>query len=747
MIEDTEELREFLVDALRDRGFDVEEAVTADEAIHKARQCPFDLVVTDVRLEGKDGLEALRDIKGSTPEIQSLVITGYASEADSIRAVQLGAGDYLKKPFGLEEFVQTVSRLVSKVWEERKAARRDSATLDAALWALCAVAETLSPELPLLAQRAEDIAKGLGFSEQASRIAQVMVMLEALAEEEVVGLDRLRPLLDELVSDAPELTRSLVDAVMIEAGRRSGEVDEAIKTSLQNVDNRVRPFSGDSDFASWVTLAEALEQRGDLVTALKTYEELQRDAVTNEQRVTVASRLARVYGRLGQAKPAIDSAAEAVKRARDIGPVAATAATIESGLRLLDLAPAQAVDFLKEGGQKARELHLECELAIARLGLVVLGEGDVKYLPNCLKVLRQPRFGQALASAAPWLLPFLLAQPAAEESERALQLLLTLRSDYAAAILTNPEIPEATRLRLLEIIESHSLHHLYTAVLGSLSNCASEALRSASAGLLRTPLSASVSGSVLVISSLGPFVISRNGSLIDERAWGSQKIKFLLALLVSRPGRLVSDDLILETFWPRCTPEKGRISLNQACTRIRRNLRNDDLGPAQKIVLKAPGGLVFDPEVNLLHDYIELVDCLKKGEERYRKDPIEAMAVWREILKFPDADYLDGCYHDFAIETRADLTRQLESALRKLAALSLQQGEPEVCLESSRRVLSREPCCQDSHAAVMQAQLKLGRPEQALRQYQICEKALRHELELEPATSLIELRERAKLMM
>ncbi len=746
VLEDTDELREFLAEGLRDRGFEVVEATHADEAIARARERAFDLVVTDVRLEGKDGLEALADIKSGSPLVQSLVITGYASEADSIRAVQLGVGDYIKKPFGLEDFLQTISRLVSRIWEQRRLEQKDRAMLETALWALRAVATAHIEDPGELIDLASRAARNLRLAPKAVLLVQVMTVLELLSDEAAVGLEDLSPILGDLLAEAPDSAREIVDGALKVCGYREGVPVPAVADALRQPNLPESP-GGETDVKALLGLSEAIEQRGDLATAARLYEELAAGLPSGPDRVTLSSRLLRVHSQLGHRDQSRKWSEEILLHARDLGPVSAARFLVESGLQLMSLDPERASEFLIQGGKQAKSLMLECELAVARLALIALNRGDAKALPASLKVLRQPRFVRTLGQAGAWLLPLLAGMPPAEESRKTLDQLIGLRSDLVSDFIRDTARDEQQRLGVVRQIESSQHRYLYTSVLESLAgNDGPSSLREAAQELLDKP--ATPGGpAVLTVQSLGPFTVTRNGHTIADADWGSQKIKFLLAMLMARPGRLFAEDLVLEIFWSNRTPDKGKVSLNQACTRIRRNLKSDSQHDG-KYILRTAGGLRFDPQVPLAHDYSEFCEALKQGEDCHRRAEIDkAVASWRELLRFPDQEYLEGCYYDFANETRDELTMRTADALRKLAALCNDQGLYEESLESSRRVLNREKCCQESHAAIMWSYLKLGRPELAIRQFNIAESVLRQELDLEPVTALLELRERARMMM
>lgn len=95
---------------LLDEGYEVATAASGKEAIQRAREDHFDLVVCDIRMAEMDGIETLSNLKQQQPDSRSIVITGYASPDVPIQAIKLGVDDYLMKPFDDRQFVQSVRR-------------------------------------------------------------------------------------------------------------------------------------------------------------------------------------------------------------------------------------------------------------------------------------------------------------------------------------------------------------------------------------------------------------------------------------------------------------------------------------------------------------------------------------------------------------------------------------------------------------------------------------------------------------
>lgn len=123
VVEDDEQMNEILQLTLQSQGYTVSSAYNGEQAIDRCQQETFDLIITDVRLPGMDGVEMLAKIKKIQPRMKSIVITGYASEDTPVRAIRCQVSDYLFKPFSLEYFLGSVNRAIHG--ESEKTSKRE----------------------------------------------------------------------------------------------------------------------------------------------------------------------------------------------------------------------------------------------------------------------------------------------------------------------------------------------------------------------------------------------------------------------------------------------------------------------------------------------------------------------------------------------------------------------------------------------------------------------------------------------
>ncbi|MFN8612242.1 MAG: response regulator [Vulcanimicrobiota bacterium] len=112
VLDDDPQMLSSLSDVLQSSGYTVACASSSQEAIQKIGANPdkFDLVVADVRMDGMDGLEAVKSMVDLNPRLRSIIVTGYASEDAPGRAMDVDSCDYLRKPFTADQLLVSVSR-------------------------------------------------------------------------------------------------------------------------------------------------------------------------------------------------------------------------------------------------------------------------------------------------------------------------------------------------------------------------------------------------------------------------------------------------------------------------------------------------------------------------------------------------------------------------------------------------------------------------------------------------------------
>ena len=113
LVEDDAGLREALQDTLLLAQYEVLSADSAEQALLLLKQHKVQLVISDVQMQGVSGLTLLKTLREHYPQLPVLMMTAYATVQAAVEAIQLGAIDYLAKPFSSEALLSTVSRYVS----------------------------------------------------------------------------------------------------------------------------------------------------------------------------------------------------------------------------------------------------------------------------------------------------------------------------------------------------------------------------------------------------------------------------------------------------------------------------------------------------------------------------------------------------------------------------------------------------------------------------------------------------------
>jgi CheY-like chemotaxis protein len=115
VIDDLAAVRATWRDILEDVGHDVLDAANGDKALSLLSQGPVDLVITDICMPDKDGIETIMEIRRVCPDVPIIAVSGYAKDPTSLYlriAEHLGADAVLCKPVEAEELVATVSRIL-----------------------------------------------------------------------------------------------------------------------------------------------------------------------------------------------------------------------------------------------------------------------------------------------------------------------------------------------------------------------------------------------------------------------------------------------------------------------------------------------------------------------------------------------------------------------------------------------------------------------------------------------------------
>jgi len=115
VVDDDPNVRLLLAREIGDRGYEVVAAVDGAQAMAEMDRGDFDVVLTDIRMPGMDGLGLTEWIKRTRPDTEVIVMTAFASLEIAAMAVRLGAFDFLMKPFGeMDQVISSIDRAIQK---------------------------------------------------------------------------------------------------------------------------------------------------------------------------------------------------------------------------------------------------------------------------------------------------------------------------------------------------------------------------------------------------------------------------------------------------------------------------------------------------------------------------------------------------------------------------------------------------------------------------------------------------------
>ncbi|MCK8601593.1 response regulator [Desulfoferrobacter suflitae] len=123
LVDDEKEFVEVLAERLETRDFAVSMAFSGDEALQVIAQQEIDVVVLDVLMPGKDGIDTLREIKQQKPILEVIMLTGNATVESAVEGLKLGAFDYLMKPTETKDLVAKIVKAYKRKAEQEERIR------------------------------------------------------------------------------------------------------------------------------------------------------------------------------------------------------------------------------------------------------------------------------------------------------------------------------------------------------------------------------------------------------------------------------------------------------------------------------------------------------------------------------------------------------------------------------------------------------------------------------------------------
>jgi DNA-binding NtrC family response regulator len=108
IVDDEERFRNTMCKLLTVEGFEASTAGSGTQALEELRQRAYDVVILDVRMPEMTGVQVLAEIRKIDPEIEVIIMTGYASVDTAKEIMRIGAYDYLLKPYAINELIEKI---------------------------------------------------------------------------------------------------------------------------------------------------------------------------------------------------------------------------------------------------------------------------------------------------------------------------------------------------------------------------------------------------------------------------------------------------------------------------------------------------------------------------------------------------------------------------------------------------------------------------------------------------------------
>jgi PAS domain S-box-containing protein len=219
IIDDEETLCYFLKESLEEKGYQAVAAHTAADGLEKLAVQGADLVLLDLKLPDGEGLDVLSEIRKVDAELPVIVLTGHAAVETAVRAMKLGAYDYLEKPVNLAQLTSSVGEVLKSTRRERRSGKTTAREVE--------VAEPPYEELRAADEvSAETTGELEQTSQTARRLRQMKRTLEEVTLVDALGCDLLRhDTVRELTESAAEglLRLPSVDMIAIFVGDAEDE--------------------------------------------------------------------------------------------------------------------------------------------------------------------------------------------------------------------------------------------------------------------------------------------------------------------------------------------------------------------------------------------------------------------------------------------------------------------------------------------------------------------------------------------
>ena len=246
----------------------------------------------------------------------------------------------------------------------------------------------------------------------------------------------------------------------------------------------------------------------------------------------------------------------------------------------------------------------------------------------------------------------------------------------------------------------------------------------------------------LRIHLLGLFEISLNGVSLTNHDWRSQQTQSIGKILLSRHGKVVTSDQLIESLWPNDPVDTARRRLHVRINQLRKGL-----GDKSALVRTVHNGYIFEPDESCWIDVEEFQILISEGarfQEIGQGRP--AIQAYEKAHQAYRGDFLaEDLYADWTFTHREFFRERFLSLLIELSECYAQQGRYRLAIARARQALIQDPLRETIYVRLMLYHYYSGEQSQALRVYEQCKEVLSNELNVAPMEATNRIRDQINI--
>ena len=766
VLEDDPSLREVLQEVLEARGLEVMVASHGEEALQLARANPFDLIVADIRMKGISGLDAIEQAQQLQPGLASIVVSGYATEQETLRAVQLNVAGYLKKPFKIPKLLELVNKFLQQRRSKIQTEEEIRNLRKSLLWSFSQQNHWAEKAHPGLVERPAYLAHGLaqakglspglcrqiytgtalraGLSQSGAKVPkEVLQSLETFSflysalEGDELSQFALKtagdvdfPGAEDLSADVPAQVRELYSRFLERESKTKVVPNPTDDKELTENENAL-------------ALAANLIRLGDIQGADRVLDEvLQANELSPR---TIQAHLSKVQTAILRGRtPTLEShLKQALDAATKLGPSMLAQVQWKGAEQLRRARHPAAGKLYRRAAESLKSLELIVPWSCCVITLAALGEEvEETVLLQALKQLAEPADTSELDDFMVSLLPSLFLLAARRGQPEALELCRKFANGYyfeTGSVLLDESLPNQARLLALEKLARSKLG-LGDDIVKALKQVGNPEICSRLEEFEGDRENTTLQ---LRAHCFGSFAVFIGTTQVPEKDWKTQKTKYLLARLLESHPRPLQVEQVLEEFWP----DKGdysRSSLNTSVSNLRKILK--DTVPEGEDALQRHGmTLSLHPKMKVWSDEKLVNAALRDAADHWERGEMErATSSYARVVRLYEGPYLEGSYLDWALVRRSYFENNVVIALSRLMEQRFASHRCRESHEYAMSLLRIQPDDTRSHEVAMLSLLGLDQHQSALDHYEKYSRELLNEYGSEPSMELVRVYQMAR---